>query len=174
MFQVPENEADRLAALVGYGILDTEFEESFDRVTRIAANVFNAPIALMSLVDGTRQWFKSAVGLAVRETPRDISFCTHAILGTEVFVIPDACLDARFAANPLVLGSPSIRFYAGAPLINPAGYALGTMCIIDREPRDGMDDRHKQILTDLAGIVVDLMERRWLKRRAERNQAINR
>ena len=165
MFQIPENEADRLAALVGYGILDSDFEESFDRVTRIAANIFNVPIALVSLVDGTRQWFKSAIGLPVRETSRVISFCTHAILGTEVFVVRDASIDPAFSTNPLVTGDPKIRFYAGAPLINPKGYALGTMCVIDRSPRDGMDARHQAILTDLAGIVVDLMERRWLKRR---------
>lgn len=168
MFQVPPNEAERIAAIIGYGILDSDFEESFDRVTRIAANVFNVPIALVSIVDDRRQWFKSAVGLAIRETARDISFCTHAILGSKVFVVPDARLDERFEANPLVTGGPGIRFYAGAPLINPEGYALGTMCVIDREPRTGMTERHKQILTDLAGIVVDLMERRWLKRRNER------
>ncbi len=167
MFQVAENEAERLAALVGYGILDSDFEESFDRVTRIAANVFNVPIALVSIVDGRRQWFKSAVGLSVRETARDISFCTHAILGAEVFIVPDATLDPKFSANPLVTGSPNIRFYAGAPLINPQGYTLGTMCVIDQTPRPGMDARHQQILSDLAGIVVDLMERRWLKRHAQ-------
>ena len=165
MFQMPENEADRVAALVNYGMLDSDFEESFDRVTRIAANVFNVPIALVSLVDGTRQWFKSAVGLAVRETSRDVSFCTHAILGSEVFVVPNATLDSKFSENPLVTGDPNIRFYAGAPLININGYALGTMCVIDRVPHAGMDERHKQILTDLAGIVVDLMEGRLLKRR---------
>ena len=169
MFQVPENEVERLAAIVNYGILDSDFEVSFDRVTRIAANVFNVPIALVSIVDGTRQWFKSAVGLTVRETPRDISFCTHAILGSEVMVVPDASLDARFVSNPLVTGSPKIRFYAGAPLIDPDGYALGTMCIIDQAPHEGMDDRHKQILVDLAGIVMDLMERRWLKIHSKRN-----
>ena len=168
MFQIPENEGERVAAIVSYGILDSDFEESFDRVTRIAANVFNVPIALVSIVDGTRQWFKSAVGLAVRETSRDISFCTHAILGSEVFVVPDASLDPKFSANPLVIGDPNIRFYAGAPLINPNGYMLGTMCVIDRIPHDNLDVRHQQILTDLAGIVVDLMERRLLKLRLAR------
>lgn len=168
MFQVPPNEAERIAAIVNYGILDTGYEETFDRVTRIAANVFEVPIALVSIVDGTRQWFKSAVGLAARETPREISFCTHAILGSDVFVVPDACLDQRFVDNPLVTGSPNVRFYAGAPLINPLGYALGTMCVIDRQPRPNMDHRQQQILADLAGIVVDLLEGRRLRLRAER------
>ncbi len=168
MFQIPPNEAERIAALVSYGILDSDFEETFDRVTRIAANVFDVPIALISIVDGTRQWFKSKVGLEVRETPREISFCTHAILGSDVFVVSDARHDDRFVGNPLVTSSPNVRFYAGAPLINSKGYALGTMCVIDRQPRPAMDDRQRQILTDLAGIVVDLMESRRLKLRAER------
>lgn len=166
MFQVPANEAERLAALVNYGILDSEFEETFDRVTRIAANVFDTPIALISLLDGTRQWFKSATGLAVRETPREISFCTHAILGTEVFTVPNALADPRFSNNPLVTDAPSIRFYAGAPLINPDGFALGTMCVIDRNARAGLDDAQKQILSDLAGIVIDLMELRKVRRQS--------
>lgn len=166
MFQVPANEAERLAALVNYGILDSEFEESFDRVTRVAANVFGTPIALVSLLDGTRQWFKSAVGLTVRETPREISFCTHAILGPEVFVVPNASADPRFADNPLVTGSPGIRFYAGAPLVNSDGFAFGTMCVIDRRSRGGLDDTEKQILSDLAGIVIELMELRRLRRRS--------
>jgi GAF domain-containing protein len=169
--ELPPNEAERLAALVNYGILDTEFEESFDRVTRIAANVFDVPIALVSLVDGYRQWFKSAVGLKARETPRDISFCTHAILGQDVFTINDATKDARFAANPLVTSAPNIRFYAGAPLINQDGFALGTMCVIDRAPRHTLPDKQIQILTDLAGIIVDLMEARRLRRNIARQSA---
>lgn len=166
MFQVPVNEAERLAALVNYGILDSEFEETFDRVTRIAANVFGTPIALISLLDGTRQWFKSAVGLAVRETPREISFCTHAILGTDIFIVPNALTDPRFSKNPLVTDVPNIRFYAGAPLINSDGFALGTMCVIDRSSRVGVDDSQKQILSDLAGIVIDLMELRKVRRQS--------
>lgn len=173
MFQMTHDEADRLAALVRYGILDTDFEESFDRVTRIAANIYGAPIALVSLIDGARQWFKSAVGLTVRETPRDISFCTHAILQDDVFMVPDATKDQRFSSNPLVTGDPNIRFYAGAPLINADGFALGTMCVIDRTSRPPLDARQKQILQDLAGVIVDLLEYRRLKRGSIRPAAAN-
>jgi GAF domain-containing protein len=169
--ELPPNEAERLAALVNYGILDTEFEESFDRVTRIAANVFEVPIALVSLIDGYRQWFKSAVGLKVRETPREISFCTHAIMGSELFIVADASCDSRFSANPLVTSDPNIRFYAGAPLIDHEGYALGTMCVIDRAPRAAMSNKQQAILTDLAGIIVDLMEARRLRRTLARHAA---
>ena len=165
MFQIPENDAERVAALASYGILDTDFEESFDRVTRIAANVFEVPIALVTLVDGTRQWFKSAVGMTNRETPRDISFCTHTILGEEVFEITDATSDQRFVANPSVTGEPHVRFYAGAPLIDRDGFALGSMCVVDRKVRKPLDGGHRQILVDLAGLVVDLMEAHRVRRK---------
>jgi GAF domain-containing protein len=166
--ELPPNEAERLAALVNYGILDTAFEESFDRITRLAARIFGAPICLISLVDQHRQWFKSAVGVQVRETPRDIAFCAHAILGREVLVVPDAKDDSRFAANPLVLSDPKIRFYAGAPLVDGDGFALGTVCIIDRVPHDGFPAEQAEMLTDFAGIVVDLMEARRAARRGHR------
>lgn len=158
--EIPSNEADRLAALVSYGILDTDFEETFDRITRSAARVFLAPIALVTLVDQDRQWFKSVLGLAARETPRDVAFCAHAILGDEVFVVPNALADPRFWNNPLVTGDPQIRFYAGAPLITPDGYALGTICVIDTAPRSPLDPSDAAALRDFAGIVIDLMEGR--------------
>lgn len=167
--ELPPNEAVRLATLVNYGILDTDFEETYDRITRIAANIFGVPIALVSLVDGYRQWFKSAYGLEVRETPREIAFCSHAILGREVFMVPDATVDPRFSSNPMVVNDPGIRFYAGAPLVTPEGHALGTMCVIDREIRAPLSESQRQTLTDLAGVVMDLMEARRARRQAQRS-----
>ncbi len=166
--EFPVNEAERLAALVNYGILDTDFEESFDRVTRLAARIFGAPICLISLVDSHRQWFKSAVGLTARETPRDVAFCSYAILGREVMVVPNATEDARFSSNPLVTGAPNIRFYAGAPLVNSDGFALGTVCVIDSQPHAGLSSDQTGMLHDFAGIVVDLMEARREARRRSR------
>ncbi len=157
-------EAERLAALVNYGVLDTEAEESFDRLTRMAANIFDTPIALVSLIDSKQQWFKSAVGLDARETPREIAFCTHAILKDEVMVVPNASEDPRFAANPLVTGNPNIKFYAGAPIRTDSGLPLGTMCVIDRRPRE-MSVRERQMLDDFAGLVMDALELRRLRRR---------
>ena len=146
------NEPARVSALRGLGILDTPPEERFDRITRIAQRVFNVPIALVSLVDSDRQWFKSCQGLPVSETPRDISFCGHAILGSGIFVIPDALNDERFADNPLVSGEPKIRFYAGCSLTGQDGLKLGTLCIIDRSPRT-FTDTELQTLSDLAHLV---------------------
>ncbi|GKS77131.1 GAF domain-containing protein [Acidovorax sp. SUPP950] len=131
----PENEAQRLRALQALMLLDTPPEERFDRFVRFAAEQLDAPIALMSLIDGQRQWFKSRVGLAVPQTSRDVSFCAHAILQPDLFVVEDANLDARFADNPMVTQAPNIRFYAGAPLCAPTGERLGTLCIIDTKPR---------------------------------------
>ncbi len=132
----PAREAARLAALHGYAILDTEPEGGFDDLTRLAANICDAPIALVSLVDHDRQWFKARVGLEALETSRDFSFCAHAIRGDGLFLVPDATEDDRFATNPLVTGDPKIRFYVGSPLIAPDGHALGTLCVIDRVPRE--------------------------------------
>ena len=137
----PHDEETRLKTLRSLNILDTPAEERFDRLTRLAKRMFGVPIALVSLVDENRQWFKSCVGLSASETPRDISFCGHAILGNEVFIIPDATKDERFADNPLVLNEPNIRFYAGCPLRYLDGSKLGTLCIIDTAPRRlGEDD----------------------------------
>ncbi len=131
---LPSDEAARLEALRQYHVLDTPPEEGFDDLARIAAQICGTPIALVSLVDEHRQWFKARVGVEARETPRDVAFCAHAILGKEVMVVPDASSDPRFADNPLVTGDLHIRFYAGAPLIAPDAHVLGTLCVVDREP----------------------------------------
>ena len=149
---IPKDEQARLGTLRSLNILDTPPEERFDRLTRMAKRLLGVPIALVSLIDENRQWFKSCVGLGASETSRDISFCGHAILGNEVFIIPDTQMDDRFADNPLVVGDPKIRFYAGCPLRAPNGRKLGTLCIIDRQPRDlGKDDL--EALEDLASMV---------------------
>ncbi len=149
---VPSNEAERLATLHSLKILDTEAEERFDAITRIAKRLFNVEIALVSLVDTNRQWFKSKQGLDASETPRDISFCGHAILSENTFVIEDASKDARFADNPLVTGAPNIRFYAGAPIAYLDGQNMGTLCIIDSKPRAFTKDDEK-LLNDLKSLV---------------------
>ncbi|NHZ79184.1 PAS domain S-box protein [Massilia sp. CCM 8695] len=137
---VPADESARMAALCGLNILDTLPEERFDRITRTAQRLFGCPIALVTLVDSERQWFKSRLGLDAPETPRNISFCGHAILRNFPFVIPDAAADPRFADNPLVLGPPHIRFYAGIPLRADNGALIATLCLIDRVPRSFSDD----------------------------------
>ncbi|NNE62622.1 MAG: sensor domain-containing diguanylate cyclase [Gammaproteobacteria bacterium] len=149
---IPEDEQARLQDLRSLDILDTPPEERFDRLTRIANRLFGVPISLVSLVDDDRQWFKSSTGLSARETPRDISFCGHAILGEDIFVVNDTTTDERFIDNPLVLQDPKIRFYAGCPLTSLNGHKLGTMCLIDKEPRGfALEDR--TILKDLAAMV---------------------
>ena len=149
---IPQDEIARLNALRSLNILDTPSEERFDRLTRLTKRIFGVPIALVSLIDENRQWFKSSVGLKVNETPRDISFCGHAIHGDDVFIIPDATKDQRFADNPLVLNEPNIRFYAGYPLKSLDGSKLGTLCILDREPRS-LSEEDLQTFKDLAAIV---------------------
>jgi predicted signal transduction protein with EAL and GGDEF domain len=129
------DEAARLATVRSFGVLDTAAEREFDDLTQLAAHICGTPMALVSLIDGERQWFKSKVGLTAGESRRDLSFCAHAILGNELFVVPDAERDPRFADNPFVTGDPKIRFYAGAPLLAPNGHAIGTLCVIDRVPR---------------------------------------
>lgn len=148
----PKDEPNRLKTLRSLHILDTPPEERFDRLARMAKRMFKVPIALVTLVDDNRQWFKSCIGLDVRETSRDVSFCGHAILGGDVFIVPDATQDPRFADNPLVVGDPHIRFYAGCPLIAPNGSKLGTLCIIDHQPRH-FDPDDIEAMQDLAAMV---------------------
>lgn len=162
-----QDEDARLAALRGYEVLDSAREEAFDRITRLASAIFEVPIALVSLVDEARQWFKSDHGLGVSQTPREVSFCGHAILERAPMVVSDAQGDERFADNPLVLGAPHIRFYAGAPLVTPRGQAVGTLCLIDRQPRS-LTPAQRQVLSDLAALVVDQLELRRTRLRAER------
>ena len=147
----PPDEPMRLKTLRSLDILDSLAEDRFDRLTRIAKRMFGVPIAIVTLVDENRQWFKSCIGLSVSETARDISFCGHAILGSEVFVISDTTKDERFADNPLVLNEPHIRFYAGCPL-NVKGSKIGTLCIIDCEPKN-FSKEDNELLKDLAGMV---------------------
>ena len=146
---IPENEESRLRTLRSLSILDTSPEERFDRLTRMARRMFDVPIALVTMVDENRQWFKSCNGLGISETSRDISFCGHAILGDEVFIILDATKDERFADNPLVVNEPNIRFYAGCPLRSSDGSKIGTLCIIDQKPRN-LSDEDIEALKDLA------------------------
>jgi GAF domain-containing protein len=134
-YPIPENEAERLNTLRGYGILDTHPEDRFDDLTRLATLICGTPISLISLVDEDRQWFKSKTGLEMCQTPREEAFCAHAIMSPELLLVPDASQDPRFATNPLVLRELHVRFYAGAPLTAPNGHHLGALCVIDRVPR---------------------------------------
>jgi GAF domain-containing protein len=138
---LPKNEAARLETLRQYEILDTESEEVFDDITRLAAYICQTPIAVISLVDKDRQWFKARLGLEPSETSRDCAFCAHAILQETPMVVPDALADERFANNALVTAQPYIRLYAGAPLITTEGFKLGTLCVIDRVPRSLSDEQ---------------------------------
>lgn len=157
---LPPNESERLGELQSYSVLDTLPEPAFDDITFIAAKLFETPITLMSLVDRDRQWFKSAVGLDVPETHRDLAFCARAIWDpTEVLVVEDAAYDPRFSNNPLVTSFPSIRFYAGAPLQTPKGNALGTLCVIDRVPRE-FSPGEEETLKALARLVMNQLEAR--------------
>ncbi len=150
---LPPDDAQRLQALRELLILDTPPEERFDRVVRFAADEFDMPIVLVSLVDEKRQWFKARVGLDACETRRESSFCGHAIVRDEIMVVENALEDERFADNPLVLGAPAIRFYAGAPLRLPSGATVGTLCLIDRTPR-AFDSVDLAILAALRDLVV--------------------
>ena len=151
-------EINRLAALDKTALLDTLPEERFDRLTRLASKALGTEIALVSLIDENRQWFKSRHGLEATETPRDEAFCAHAIKSDAIMVVPNAAQDPRFAKNPLVTGEPNIAFYAGAPLITKDGHALGTLCVIDSEPRSDFDENDKQILADIAATVMAEIE----------------
>ena len=149
-----QTELDRIKSLRSLGLLDTAPDERFDRLTRMARRMFRVPIALVSLVDENRQWFKSCDGLAVSETSRETSFCGHAILGDGIFLIPNALADERFSTNPLVTHDPHIRFYAGFPVRAADGAKIGTLCVIDREPRE-FSQEDEVALKDLASMVED-------------------
>ncbi|MDO9405206.1 MAG: GAF domain-containing protein [Polaromonas sp.] len=156
----PHPETARLAELERLQVMDSFEEQAYDDITRMAADICGTPIALISLVDANRQWFKSRVGLQARETPRELAFCAHAIQTPEQpMVVRDASQDARFVDNALVTGDPNIRFYAGAPLVTSSGHALGTLCMIDREPRDITPAQLEQ-LQFLAQQVVVMLEAR--------------
>lgn len=154
---IPTAEAERLRVLYQYEILDTIAERAFDDLTALASAICETPIATISLIDKDRQWFKSAVGLTATETPREVSFCAHAIAGSEIMQVRDATLDARFANNPFVTADPSIRFYAGAPLVTPERHAIGTLCVIDRVPRT-LTPAQEQALEILSRQVVSMLE----------------
>lgn len=150
--KLPKNEAERLHALRALQILDSSHEERFDRITRMARRLFGVSISLVSLVDEDRQWFKSAQGIDASETSREISFCGHAINQEGLFIIPNAIEDVRFLDNPLVIGHPNIRFYAGYPLKLRQGIILGTLCLIDPNPRE-MNEEDQQLLRDLGEMI---------------------
>ena len=155
------NEPARLEALERYRILDTLGEQVYDDLTLLAATLCGTPMAMISLVDSDRQWFKSRIGLETQETPRDVAFCAHAILDTATFVVPDATLDVRFVNNPLVTEQTAVRFYAGVPLTTPDGFNLGTLCVVDRQPR-AMAPEQQRALEALARQVIALLELRRL------------
>jgi len=178
----PANEANRVAALRALNILDTPPEERFDRLTRMASRLFQVPVVLVSLVDAERQWFKSCFGLDETETSRDVSFCAHAIASNDMLVVGNALEDSRFAGNPLVTGEPGIRFYAGQPLRSPDGHPIGTVCLIDYQPRSFPDDDRKMLadlalvveselnLVSLAGIHEKLLRARTSEKKAQKER----
>ncbi len=154
-----KDDASRVAAVEKYAILDTDPEQTFDDLTHLASFICKTPMAMVSIVDEKRQWFKSRVGIIDSETPRDIAFCSRAIQQSDLFIVPDALADDRFRNNPLVLSEPHIRFYAGAPLINEDGYALGTLCVVDCLPRE-LEPEQKDALKALSRLVLAQLELR--------------
>lgn len=167
---IPVNENERLKALYEYNLLDTLPEENFDRLTKLASIICEVPIALISIIDKDRQWFKSNVGLGANQTPRNISFCQYSIMGTELFEVEDALKDSRFKENPLVLEDPNIRFYAGYPIIDLNGFALGTLCVIDKTPKTLSENQRLALKTLAEDIMIQIAgnkkneERRKLER----------
>jgi serine/threonine protein kinase len=166
---LPDDESGRLAALARLEILDTEPEQEFDDLTLVASQLCGTPVALISFVDRDREWFKSKVGISETSFPRLIAFCAHAIMGRDVFVVPDAAADSRFATNPLVTDERGVRFYAGAPLLTPEGFAVGTLCVLDRQPRE-LRPAQIESLRALARQVMAQLELRR-RRRTEKEQS---
>ncbi|MFN4165233.1 MAG: GAF domain-containing protein [Ferrovibrio sp.] len=165
---IPEDEDYRLAALRMLPLLDTPPEPDFDAVVQLGRAMFAVPTCLVTLVDSHRQWFKARAGLDATETPRAHSFCGHAILQHDVMVVPDASLDERFHDNPLVLGTPFIRFYAGAPILLPSGYTIGTVCILGPEPRHDFDAGQQDLLAKLAMLALSAITLRALRSNFDR------
>ncbi|MDY0975193.1 excisionase family DNA-binding protein [Massilia sp. CFBP9012] len=158
-YPVASNEAQRLTALAATKLMDSAEEEVFDRLTWLASHVTECPMALLTLLSGRRQWFKSRIGIERRQTPREVAFCSYTIMQDGAFVVEDAGADPRFAANPLVTGAPHIRFYAGYPVRGANGLALGSLCVLDREPRR-LRERELRALRELAAIASDEVRRR--------------
>ena len=163
----PANEFERLKALRRLKILDSLPEDQFDELTYLASYICKTPIALISLVDHSRQWFKSCYGLDIQETPRDISFCAHAILEEDIFLVKDASADLRFSDNPLVTGGPGIKFYAGVPLTTEEGHNIGTLCVLDQTSRE-LDNEQLKALKALSSQVMKQLELRILLIEAEK------
>lgn len=163
----PDNEAQRLETLRGFGILDTLPEREFDDLALLASQICGTPMAMVSLIDADRQWFKAKIGVAATQTPRDLAFCAHAILQADLFIIPDALEDERFLHNPFVTSDPRIRFYAGAPLLAADGHALGTLCVLDRVPRE-LTAKQEESLRALSRLVVSMLELRRARSDLER------
>ena len=161
-YPIPSCEQARLAALYGYEVLDSPQEAAFDRIVSMAARLFGTPMAMVSLVDADRQWFKAKCGLDASETPRDFSFCAHAMLDSAPMVVCDATRDPRFRGNPLVTGEMSIRFYAGAVIRSTSGLPLGTLCVIDTQGREPPTPELLETLQDLAFLVSEQLEFRAL------------
>lgn len=167
--KTPSNEEARLAALRALDLLDSKPEREFDDIVELARALFGVPIALVSLVDAHRQWFKARAGLDATETPRDVSFCGHAINRDEALIVPDATEDPRFHDNPLVTGGPEIRFYAGMPLRLPGGERIGTLCVIGSEPRADFGARESDLLARLGRLTLDAIALRGARAKFGRN-----